>query len=56
MAKEKFDKYTQFDIVGILDKNEENDPIIVVDGMEYRLDEILSEMFGSQIQIKCQID
>lgn len=56
MAKEKFDKYTQYDIVGTLDKNDDDELIIVSEGMEYLLSELAEEMLGQQIQLKCQID
>lgn len=56
MAKDKFDKYTQYDVVGTLDKNEDDEMIVVADGMEYSLNDLLREMLGQQIQLKCQIE
>lgn len=56
MAKEKFDKYTQYDIVGTLDRNDDDQLIVVSEGMEYPLEELMEEMLGQQIQLKCQIE
>ena len=56
LAKDKFDKYTQYDIVGTLDKDEDNKLILVADGMEYDFEEIVEDMLGQQVQIKCQVD
>lgn len=57
LAKDKFDKYTQYDIIGTLDKNEDEKLILIADGMEYDfVEEIAENMLGQQVQIKCQVD
>ena len=54
--KAKFEKTTVLDAIGVLDRDETGDLILVVEGKDntdiYSLNSILDEIVGTQVQIK----
>lgn len=56
MAKDKFEVKKVIDIVGTLDKDEQGNYKIFVDGDEYLLETILEDMLGTSIQFKSTLE
>ena len=56
MSEEKFEVYKQMSICGTLDLNHDGEKVIIVEGQQYKLNKILDDMMGNQIEIKSQIE
>lgn len=52
MAKAKYEIYTQTELVGLLDKNEDNEYVVILDGTMIPLHKILENNEGSTITMK----
>ncbi|MEG0899392.1 MAG: hypothetical protein RSD67_02415 [Oscillospiraceae bacterium] len=54
MGKQKYENYGIKHIVGILDKDENDDDIVIVDSVKYLLTDVLENLYGQEIEIKSQ--
>lgn len=53
MAKEKWEKFTQINVCGTLDVDENGERIVIVDGETYLFESLIEELLGHQVEIKC---
>ena len=53
MAKQKYEKKQIITICGTLDKNEDGRYIVIVEDKEYKLNDLLEDMCGTELNLKC---
>jgi len=53
MAKQMIKKERVLSVNGILDINEDNEYIVIVDDEQYYLTDLLEDMKGTEISLKC---
>lgn len=51
--KSKYEDFRCIEICGVLDKDDDDNVVVIVDEDTYQLDDIVKDLLGHTVQIKC---